>query len=90
MSMEQRYRLRAPASGREVIIEAQPDRIYVDDETGEQLEVVGKLLPLAPSKSNLPWSAETLRFCNWCDQMIQRDVNECPYCGRRMAPIPKK
>ena len=90
MSSMQRYRLRAPASGREVIIEAEPDRIYIDDETGEQFEVVGKLLPLAPSKSNLPWAVDNLRFCNWCDQMIQVDVNECPYCGRRMSPLRTK
>lgn len=83
--MSQRYRLRAPSTGREILIEAEPDRVYVDRETGEPLEVVGKVLPLAPSKSELPWSVENLRFCNWCDQLAQKDLNECPHCGRRMA-----
>ena len=44
----QRYRLRAPSTGREVILEGEPGRSYVDRETGEPLEAVGKLLPLPP------------------------------------------
>lgn len=87
MSNGQRYRLRAPSTGREVIIEAEPDRVYRDRATGEQLEVVGKLLPLAPSPSQLPWSVENLRFCPWCEQLAQKDLNDCPTCGRRMGPI---
>jgi hypothetical protein len=83
----QRYRLRAASSGREVIIEAEPDRTYVDRESGESLEVVGKLLPLAPSQSHLPWAVENLRFCPWCNQLAQKDLNDCPTCGRRMGPL---
>jgi hypothetical protein len=84
---QQLYRFRTPSSGREVILPAEPDRIYRDRDTGEELEVVGKVLPLAPSKSRLPWAVEYLRFCSWCDQLAQRDLNDCPTCGRRMAPI---
>lgn len=87
MSAPQRYRLRNPATGRELIIAAEPDEIYVDRETGEPLEVAGKLLPLAPSGSRLPWAVENLRFCPWCDQLAQKDLNDCPHCGRRMPPI---
>jgi hypothetical protein len=87
MSVRQKYRLRAPSSGRELIVEAEPGRDYVDRETGDQLEVVGKLLPLAPSPSELPWAVENLRFCTWCDQLAQKDLNDCPHCGRRMAPL---
>ena len=47
------------------------------------------LLPLAPSRSRLPWSVETLRFCNWCDQPAQKDLNDCPTCGRRMSALPR-
>jgi hypothetical protein len=83
----QRYRMRAPESGRELIREAEPGRVYVDRETGEELEIVGKVLPLAPSTSRLPWAVEMLRFCPWCDQLAQRDLNDCPTCGRRMDPI---
>ena len=82
-----RYRMRTPSTGREVIIEAQPDEIYVDRDTGEELEVLGKLVPLPPSKSRLPWAVENLRFCNWCDQLAQIDLNECPTCARRRAPL---
>ena len=81
----QTYRLRAPSSGREVLIEAEPGRVYRDRETGEELEVVGKLLPMGPTPSRLPWAVENLRFCNWCGAMAQRDLNDCPTCTRRMS-----
>jgi hypothetical protein len=45
------------------------------------------VLPLAPSPSELPWAVEHLRFCNWCDQLAQKDLNDCPHCGRRMAAL---
>jgi hypothetical protein len=87
VSIRQRYRLRAPSTGREIILEAEPEKVYKDRETGEPLEVVAVVLPLAPSPSNLPWSIENLRFCPWCDQMAQKDLNDCPTCGRRMGPL---
>ena len=87
--MGQKYRLRTPSTGREIIREAEPGLTFVDRETGETLEVVGKVLPLAPSKSQLPWATENLRFCNWCDQLAQKDLNDCPTCGRRMAALPR-
>ena len=83
----QRYRFRTPSTGREIILDAQPGQTYVDRDTGEELEPLGKVLPLAPSNSNLPWAVENLRFCSWCDQLAQRDLNDCPTCGRRMAPV---
>ena len=86
MSTRQRYRLRNPATGREVLIDAEPGQIYLDRASGERLEVVGKVLPLAPSPSRLPWSVENLRFCPWCDQLAQKDLNDCPTCERRMGP----
>jgi hypothetical protein len=90
MSARQKYRLRTPSTGREIVIEAQPGHEYVDRETGEPLEVVGELLPLAPSPSELPWAIENLRFCNWCDQMNQLDLNDCQWCGRRMAAFDRE
>ena len=68
------------------MLEAKPDVIYLDQENGAQLEVVGEVLPLAPSDSKLPWAVENLRFCDCCGAMAQRDLNECPTCERRMAP----
>ena len=87
MSERDRYRMRTPSSGREVIIEADPDRVYTDRDTGETLEPVGRVLPLPPSRSALPWAVENLRFCPWCSQLAQRDLNDCPTCGRRMPPV---
>jgi hypothetical protein len=87
MPARQMYRMRTPSTGRESFVEAEPGRVYTDRETGEHLEVVGRVLPLAPSPSNLPWAVENLRFCSWCDQMAPRDLNDCPTCGRRMAPL---
>lgn len=80
--------MRTPSTGREIVLEAVAGETYVDRDTGEELEVVARLLPLAPSASELPWSVENLRICNWCDQFAQRDLNDCPTCGRRMSPIP--
>jgi hypothetical protein len=88
VSVEQRYRLRNPASGREVIMDGlEPGKVYVDRETGESLEVVGRLVPASPSRSKLPWAPENLRFCPWCAQLAQRDLNDCPTCARRMGPL---
>jgi hypothetical protein len=84
---DQKYRLRTPSTGREVVIEAEPGRTYLDRETGEAMEVVSIVLPLAPTPSELPWAVENLRFCNWCDQHAQKDLNDCPHCGRRMDPL---
>jgi hypothetical protein len=87
VTARQLYRLRNPATGREVAMEIEPGETYVDRETGETLEVVGKALPLAPSPSRLPWAIENLRVCPWCDQLAQKDLNDCPTCGRRMGPL---
>ena len=90
MSTSQRYRLRNPSTGRELVLEAEPDEIYRDRDSGETLEVVGKVLPLAPSSSKLPWAVENLRFCPWCEQLAQKDLNDCPTCGRRMGPLGRR
>jgi hypothetical protein len=87
MRLRQKYRMRTPSTGREVIIEADPDTVYRDRDTGEELEPVAELLPLAPTPSELPWMIENLRFCDWCDQLAQKDLNDCPWCGRRMLPL---
>ncbi len=79
--------MRTPSTGREIIIEAGPEQVYLDRETGEPLDVVGLLLPLAPTPSDLPWTVQNLRFCNWCDQLAQKDLNDCPVCARRMEPL---
>jgi len=83
----QRYRLRAPASGREAVAEAAPDGVYVDRETGEEMRVVSRSLPLAPSESALVRAPENLRACRRCDELIGVDVSDCPYCGLRQPAL---
>jgi hypothetical protein len=83
----QLYRLRSE-SDREVIREVEPGRNYFDRETGEEYEVVGRVLPLAPSPSQLPYSVENLRLCGCSlEQLVQKDLNDCPHCGRRLPAV---
>lgn len=79
--------MRTPSNGRERIVLVEPDRVYVDKETGERLEPVAQLLPLAPTVSELPWAIENLRFCDHCDQLAQRDLLDCPWCGQTMESL---
>ena len=87
MSDGQKYRLRS-RNDREVIREVEPGKVYVDRETGEEFQVVGKVLPLAASRSALPWAVENLRLCGCSlEQLAPRDVNDCPHCGRRLPAM---
>jgi hypothetical protein len=96
----ERYRLRAPASGRESIVSldgnaavstrGDDDVGYYDKVTGERLEIVGQLVPTANSPSNLPRSPENLRICPHCEQLVGRDLSDCPYCGRRLPALPRR
>jgi hypothetical protein len=88
----QRYRLRAPASGREVVLALDHpldgnEAAYYDRVTGERLEVVSKLVPLADSPSNLPRTQDTVRVCPHCGELVEIDLSDCPYCGRRLPPV---
>jgi hypothetical protein len=84
---KQIYRMRAGASGREAIAEAEEGSVYVDRETGEEMRPVAMLLPLAPSPSALPRTPDNLRACRRCDQLIGLDVSDCPYCGLRQSAL---
>ena len=84
---KQKYRLRAPASGREAIAEVTADGVYVDRESGEEMRVVSRTLPLAPSESAMVRAPENLRACRRCDQLIGLDVSDCPYCGLRQPAL---
>jgi hypothetical protein len=87
MPPRQLYRLRS-RNDREIIHEAEPGKLYVDRETGEEYQVVGAVLPLAPTPSNLPYSIENLRMCGCSlEQLVQKDLNDCPHCGRRLPAV---
>ena len=88
--LPQRWRLRNPSSGREVVLTTEPGIHYVDRESGEELEITGRLLPLAPTPSLLPWAVENLRICPTCGQLVQRDLNYCPYDGQRLPPLAQR
>jgi len=79
--------MRAGASGREAIADAAPGSVYVDRETGEEMQPVSMILPLAPSASALPRTPDNLRACRRCDQLIGLDVSDCPHCGLRQSAI---
>ena len=81
------YRLRARASGREAFAPAEASGVYRDRETGEEMEPVAMVLPLAPSASSLPRTPANLRACRRCDQLIGLDVSDCPYCGLRQSAL---
>jgi hypothetical protein len=83
---EQTYRLRAPGSGREALARIEAGGVFVDRETGEEMEPVTRTLPLAPSASALLRTPENLRACSRCDQLVGLDVSDCPYCGLRLGP----
>ncbi len=83
----QKFRLRAPASGREAIAEVEPEVVYMDRETGEEMKPVTMVLPLADSDSQLLRAPENLRACRRCDQLIGLDVSDCPYCGLRQEAL---
>ena len=51
---EQTYRLRAPASGREALAKARPDGVYIDRETGEEMEPVAMVLSAKPVAMPVP------------------------------------
>ncbi len=87
MGARQKFRLRA-RSDREVIREVEPGKVYVDRETGEEFEIVSKVLPLAPSPNELPWTVDNLRLCGCSlEQLAPKNANDCPHCGRRMPAI---
>ena len=87
VNARQIFRLRAPASGREALVELEPDVVYIDRESGEEMRPVTMLLPLAESESALLRTPENLRVCRRCDQLIGIDVSDCPYCGLRQEAL---
>ena len=62
---------------------------YYDSVTGERMDVVARLVPTASSPSSLPRAPENLRICPHCDQLVGRDLSECPYDGRRLPALRK-
>jgi hypothetical protein len=92
MAQANRYRLRAPASGREAIVILNGDEedegiAFYDHVTGERMEIVSKLLPLGDSGSRLPRTPDTMRVCPHCGELVAMDLSECPHCRRRLPAL---
>ncbi|MGK2877263.1 MAG: hypothetical protein ACSLFF_01595 [Solirubrobacterales bacterium] len=85
MSESQKYRLRSAGYKRDIVATMNEGDRYVDRESGTNFVVVGEVLPVGPTKSSLPWATENLRVCGCSrEQLLQKDVNDCPYCDRRI------
>lgn len=81
----QKLHLRSGGYRRDVIVDKEDGTKLVDRQSGTPFQVVGQVLPLAPSGSSLAWSEQNLRLCGCSrEQLIQKDVNDCPYCDRRV------
>jgi hypothetical protein len=92
MAPAHRYRLRAPASGREAIVvlngdEADDGTGFYDHVTGERMQIVAKLLPGDDSGSQLARAPENMRVCPHCEELVAMDLSECPHCLRRMPAL---
>lgn len=85
MSGSQKYRLRSAGYKRDIVTTVEDGERYVDRESGTDFVVVGEVVPAGATSSNLPWAAENLRVCGCSrEQLLQKDVNDCPYCDRRI------
>lgn len=85
MSESQKFRLRSAGYKRDIVAPVGENDKYVDRESGTEFVVVGQVLPVGPTKSVLPWAEENLRLCGCSrEQLLQKDVNDCPYCDRRV------
>jgi len=81
----QKFRLRSAGYKRDIVTELEDGVKLVDRQSGTPFVVVGEVLPAGDSSSSLPWSAENLRLCGCArEQLVQKDVNDCPYCDRRI------
>ncbi|MFY9264646.1 MAG: hypothetical protein WAO61_04385 [Solirubrobacterales bacterium] len=88
MSKSKKLHLRSAGYGREIVAEIDAETALIDRQSGTPFKIVGEVLPLAPSGSNLPWSEENLRLCGCSrEQLFQKDINDCPYCDRRVPAV---
>jgi hypothetical protein len=84
----QKYRLRSAGYKRDIIAPVDPAERIVDRESGTDFVVVSEVLPGGSTTSELSWSSENLRVCGCSrEQLVQKDVNDCPYCDRRIPAI---
>lgn len=84
VSDSQKLHLRSAGFKRDIVADADDTATFIDRQSGTPFKVVGEVLPMA-SSSDLPWTEENLRLCGCSrEQLVQKDVNDCPYCDRRI------
>lgn len=84
--MSETHKLHQRSAGfkRDIVTGADDKATYIDRQSGTKFKVVGEVAPIAAA-SDLPWSEENLRLCGCSrEQLVQKDVNDCPYCDRRI------
>lgn len=83
-----RYHLRSGGFRNDIVTTLDDATTYVDRESGTKYEIVGEVAPLGNPGSKLPWTEQNLRLCGCTrEQLVQRDLNDCPHCGRRMPAV---
>lgn len=84
MSDTKKLHLRSAGYKRDIVASADDTATYIDRQSGTPFKVVGEVLP-TNTPSDLPWSEQNLRLCGCSrEQLVQKDVNDCPYCDRRI------
>jgi hypothetical protein len=85
VSEQKKYHLRSGGFRRDIVTEVENGTKLIDRQSGTPFVVVGEVLPLGEGPSSLPWAEQNLRLCGCSrEQLIQKDLNDCPYCDRRV------
>lgn len=85
VNKSQKYHLRSGGFQRDIVTTLSESITYVDRQSGTKYELVGAVAPIGQSGTSLPWAEDNLRLCGCSrEQLVQRDVNDCPHCGRRV------
>ncbi len=88
VSESTRYHLRSQGFRRDIVTTLEDATTFVDRDSGTKFEIVGEVAPQDGHGSHLPWSEQNLRLCGCTrEQFVQTDLNDCPYCGRRMPAV---
>lgn len=84
----QKFHLRSAGHKRDIVAPVETGDRFVDRESGTPFVVVGEVLPTGETPSELPWATQNLRLCGCTrEQLLQKDINDCPYCGRRNPAV---
>ena len=87
MPARQKYRLRA-RSDREIIREVEPGKPTSTATPARSSRSWARCCRSRPRPASLPYAVENLRLCGCSlEQLVQKDLNDCPHCGRRLPAV---